>query len=216
MISSQQGLVTQEGFLWGGLSEGHVRFLVGGTMSPRASSAHEAIRLGLLLFAKPGEMFETRCGGRRGFLTDIRGAGANLPLRELIVGRLLSGLSSLPEHDALAGVVRAGTTWACWLAWEKGLPLANILVNGPRETGLKRDVEGDISGQRVILVDNWIKSGASVKTAAEAVRRAGGTVVGVLTIVKEGDPQVGVPIHSAWDLEELLGAARELGHGEEP
>ncbi len=53
--------------------------------------------------------------------------------------------------------------------------------------GLQRRVEGpDVAGRRVLAVEDTSTTGASVLTAIEAVREAGGQVVGVAVIVDRG------------------------------
>ena len=53
--------------------------------------------------------------------------------------------------------------------------------------GMQRQIEGtDVAGRRVVVVEDTSTTGGSVLTAVEAVRAAGGEVVGVAVIVDRG------------------------------
>lgn len=174
----------------------------------KTAATVKAIKAGLLVFAPPGTGFPGRGADSLPFLIDSRGAGTKLELRELVVKGLAAEAAACTPFDVIAGVAKAGTPWGAWLAWAKRLPFANVLLDGPRGSGLQREVEGDVGGRRVALVDNWVRSGASIRQAAEVVKRAGGTPVAVLAIVKTGEPNVGLPVRAIWEIGELLGAAR--------
>lgn len=83
-----------------------------------------------------------------------------------------------------------------------------------KEHGTGRQIEGNFAaGDRVVVVEDVITSGASALTAIAVIRAAGGTVVGVLAVVdrEAGGRQrieaAGVPVVS-------LVSATELGCGQ--
>lgn len=171
----------------------------------------QAINLGLLKFPPPGEFFPGRGGASKHFVIDTRGAGTILPLRRLIVDEMQAIFRALPPFDVLAGIAKSGTVWAAWVAWANDLPFANVLLDGPRSSGLQREVEGDISGRRVLLVDNWMRSGDSFVRAKEVVLRSGGRPVGGITIVRFSEKEIGLPMESIWELKDLLLIAKREG-----
>lgn len=166
-----------------------------------------AVQAGLLVFPPNGGTFPGRGVEPLRFLVDSRGAGANLPLRAMIVEGLCAAAAKSPAFDVVGGVAKAGTIWAAWLAWMEAKPLATVILDGPRSSGLQRQVEGDVAGKRVLLVDNWIRSGVSIDKAADIVAKAGGDPVGVVAIARTGAPPIGLPLQAVWDVEELLAAA---------
>lgn len=137
-------------------------------------SAGDAVRAGLLHFPASGVSLPGRKAGVKDYVINTRGAGALLELRGLIVTALSATALEAPAFDTVGGVAKAGTAWGAWLAWAMDKPFANILLDGPRASGLRREVEGDVAGRRVLIVDNWARSGASLRAAATVVERAGG------------------------------------------
>jgi orotate phosphoribosyltransferase len=172
-------------------------------LSPKA-----AVDAGLLVLAPAGTCFPARDNRPLPFIIDSRGAGTNLSLRAMIVDGLTSCLPDLPAFDVIAGMSKAGTTWAAWLAWSQNQPYATVHLDGPRNSGLQRSVEGDVSGKRVLLIDNWFRRGASVEKAVEIMKRAGATPVAALAIVTDGEAEVdGVALAAVWHIDQLLDAA---------
>ena len=61
---------------------------------------------------------------------------------------------------------------------------AFVIRKAPKDHGMGRQVEGpDVSGKRVIVLDDTSTTGASPLTAARALEKAGATVVAVATVV---------------------------------
>jgi orotate phosphoribosyltransferase len=61
---------------------------------------------------------------------------------------------------------------------------AFVVRKATKQHGMQRLIEGiEVSGQRVLAVDDTSTTGASVLAAVEALREAGATVVGVATVV---------------------------------
>lgn len=175
------------------------------------SKTRKALELGLLRFPPAGEFFPARGGGRKLFLTDTRGAGVKLALRKLIVEEMRERLSAFNSFDVVGGLAKSGTMWGAWLSWICELPFANVLLSGPRASGLQREVEGDVTGKRVLLIDNWIQSGSTIRKGQDVIQRAGGTAEGVLVIVRFKKGDLGIPVEAIWELEELLNAAVDEG-----
>lgn len=178
-----------------------------------SASANAAVLLGLLKFAPAGQVFP----GRRGasgvpVLADVRGALSNVPLRNLIVDELAAVLATaFPGAEMVAGVAKAGICWAAMLADRIGLPAAVVNLDGPRASGLQREVEGDIAGRRVVLVDNLIGLGGSLQQAAKVTGNGGGHVIGAMTIIADPGASLDFEIRSLWTQRELIDAAFDVG-----
>ena len=64
---------------------------------------------------------------------------------------------------------------------------AFVVRKEAKEHGMQRKIEGpDVTGRRVLVVEDTSTTGGSVLTAVRAVREAGATVVGVATVVDRG------------------------------
>ncbi|MCK5927780.1 MAG: phosphoribosyltransferase [Nocardioides sp.] len=109
-------------------------------------------------------------------VVDTRGLGTR-PAVEALVSATIASNATDAEVSLLAGVANSGTVWASLAARAAGLPHCNVLVDGPRAKGLGRRVEpDDIAGHTVALVDNWVSSGSSLRTARRVVESLGATV----------------------------------------
>jgi orotate phosphoribosyltransferase len=63
----------------------------------------------------------------------------------------------------------------------------------PKGHGTERLIEGNFrAGDSVVVIEDVITTGGSAERAAEAVRREGGTVIGVLAVVDRGEGGRGV------------------------
>jgi orotate phosphoribosyltransferase len=81
--------------------------------------------------------------------------------------------------------------------WDFADPVATAIMHAPgrpidafvvrkavKTYGMQRQIEGfDVSGRRVLVVEDTSTTGASPLAAVQAVREAGGDVVGVATVV---------------------------------
>jgi orotate phosphoribosyltransferase len=177
------------------------------------ASANAAVRLNLLRFAAPGTLFPGRNGAPgSSVLADIRGALSNVALRTIILEQLGAVLAeNFANADVVAGVAKAGISWASMLADRAAVSAAVVNLDGPRASGLRREVEGDVTGRRVVLIDNLIALGGSLRRAAGIVSGAGGSVVGALTIVADPGAPLEFAVHSLWTQRELVDAAFDVG-----
>lgn len=180
-------------------------------------SAHtkEALAQGIMRFPRDGEVIIGRRGIPKKYLLDVRGAGTNLELRQLIVTELIKKLGLFSGFSTVGGVAKSGTMWGAWVAWQMQKPFANILPEA-RSSGLKRDVEGEVEGRDVILIDNWVRTGDSMRKAIETCQGNGGRVVGVAGIASAEGVDFSIPFVTIWKINELLEAALQLGLINEP
>ncbi|MFP4636883.1 MAG: adenine phosphoribosyltransferase [Spirochaetaceae bacterium] len=101
------------------------------------------------------------------------------------------------ELDAVAAIDARGFVFAAPLAYERGLPLILVRKNGklPGPTYRKKfaleygedEVEvhkSDVqSGQRVIIVDDLIATGGTLRATADILTEAGAVVQGIFAII---------------------------------
>ncbi|WP_036922585.1 orotate phosphoribosyltransferase [Propionicicella superfundia] len=110
--------------------------------------------------------------------------GAAAPL----VGRVMRDLVADLEFEAVGGLTLGADPVALAMlhaAAAEGRRLDAFVVRKEAKShGLQRRIEGTpVAGRRVLLVEDTSTTGGSVLTAAEAVREAGGQIVGVAVIV---------------------------------
>ena len=102
-------------------------------------------------------------------------------IREEVVTLLMdkvSRLCILKEVDVIVGVSTGGIPWASWLALTLGKRMAYVrdVLKGH---GTRKQVEGRVLyGDRAIVVDDMITTGASAADAVLALREECGAVVG--------------------------------------
>ncbi len=118
------------------------------------------------------------------------------------------------DVDAVGGLTLGADPVATALlhaAASRGLELdACVVRKESKAHGLQRRVEGpDVSGKRVVAVEDTSTTGGSVLTAVEALREAGATVVAVAVIVdrdtgaREKIEAEGLPYLYLYNLQEL-------------
>jgi len=108
-----------------------------------------------------------------------------------LVGELMfDALDALPRCEAVAGVELGGCPLASavsLVSWVRGRPLPAFYVRKEtKDHGSRRLVEGDraiISGMPVVILEDVVTTGGSTLKAAEKLRLAGVTVVGVVALV---------------------------------
>jgi len=105
-----------------------------------------------------------------------------------LVGRVMLELTKGWEYDAVGGLTLGADPVALSMlhaAAAQGRELDAFVVRKAEKThGLQRRIEGpDVRGRRVLAVEDTSTTGGSVLTAVEALREAGGEVVGVAVIV---------------------------------
>jgi orotate phosphoribosyltransferase len=88
--------------------------------------------------------------------------------------------------DVIAGVATAGIPQGVLVAQELGLPFAYVRAKA-KEHGTGSLIEGEIhEGQRVVLVEDLISTGKSSLAAVAALREAGLSVAGLVSIFTYG------------------------------
>ncbi|MEU7422373.1 orotate phosphoribosyltransferase [Streptomyces sp. NPDC040750] len=132
-----------------------------------------------------------------------------------LVGQVLLDLTADLEFDAVGGLTMGADPVAASMlhaAAARGRKLdAFVVRKAAKAHGMQRRVEGpDITGRRVLVVEDTSTTGGSPLTAVEAVREAGAEVVAVATIVDRAtgaaekiEAGAGVPYRFAFSKDEL-------------
>lgn len=129
-----------------------------------------------------------------------------------LVGRVMLDATQTLEYDAVGGLTLGADPVATAMlhaAAVRGRRLDAFVVRKEGKAhGLQRRVEGpDVTGRRVLAVEDTSTTGASVLTAVSALRDAGAHVTGVAVIVdrgaREAVEQADLPYLAAYDLADL-------------
>lgn len=136
--------------------------------------------------------------------------GAAAPL----VGEVMLDLADGLDFAAVGGLTLGADPVAVAMlhaAPHRGQRLdAFVVRKGEKQHGLRRQIEGpDVTGRRVLAVEDTSTTGASVLTAVDALRRAGADVVAVAVIVdrdtgaRERVEAAGLEYRAAYGLADL-------------
>lgn len=88
-----------------------------------------------------------------------------------------------PETDRIAGPELGGVALAAAVSLAVGLPFV-IVKKSSKAYGTARIVEGELhAGERLVIVEDVITSGAQAIHAARQVERSGGHVLAVLAVI---------------------------------
>jgi orotate phosphoribosyltransferase len=131
-----------------------------------------------------------------------------------LVGRVMLGLTQDWEYDAVGGLTMGADPVATAMlhaAAAQGRRLDAFVVRKEAKAhGLQRRIEGpDVTGRRVLVLEDTSTTGGSPLTALQAVREAGATPVGVAVIADRATGAAekieaeGVPYRFAYSLEDL-------------
>ena len=126
-----------------------------------------------------------------------------------LVGAVMNEVTADWEYNAVGGLTLGADPVAVAMLHTSKEPLDAFVVRKSEKThGLQRRIEGpDVSGRRVLAVEDTSTTGGSVLTAVDALREAGADVVGVAVIVDRGAGETieaaGIPYRAAYTLADL-------------
>ncbi|ORB85224.1 orotate phosphoribosyltransferase [Mycobacterium kansasii] len=123
-------------------------------------------------------------GKQADYYVDLRRATLHHRASALI-GRLMRELTADWDYALVGGLTLGADPVATAVMHAPGRPIDAFVVRKSAKThGLQRIIEGsEVSGQRVLVVEDTSTTGNSALTAVSAVQDAGGEVVGVATVV---------------------------------
>jgi orotate phosphoribosyltransferase len=155
--------------------------------------------------------FVLSSGQRADWYVDLRRILLNGRLAPL-AGRVMLDLTWDLGYDAVGGLTMGADPVATAImhaAAGRGTPVdAFVVRKKEKEHGTQRRIEGpDVTGRRVLAVEDTSTTGTSPLTAVDALREAGAEVVGVAVLVDRGARENvtgrGLPFRAAYDLSEL-------------
>jgi len=128
-----------------------------------------------------------------------------------LIGGLIRQLTGDWEYAAVGGLTLGADPVATAVMHAPGRPIDAFVVRKSVKThGMQRLIEGpDISGRRVLVVEDTSTTGASALTAVRAAQDAGAQVAGVVTVVDratgaaEAIEAAGLPYRSVLGLADL-------------
>jgi orotate phosphoribosyltransferase len=151
-------------------------------------------------------------GQRADYYVDLRRTSLHHAAAPLI-GRVMVDLTADLEYDAVGGLTLGADPVATAMlhaAAARGRKLdAFVVRKAGKAHGLQRRIEGpDVSGRRVLAVEDTSTTGGSVLTAVAALREAGADVVAVAVIVERGAAEAieaaGLEYRYAYTAKDLL------------
>lgn len=121
------------------------------------------------------------------------------------------------NFDRIAGVPIAGIPFASQIAYNLRKPFLYVRKD-IKQYGRERRVEGIlISGNKVLIVDDLLTTGLTLKNAVDAVRAEGGIVTDIVVFLdrEEGGKQLlesdGVKVHALLKMSEVAKTLFEVG-----
>jgi orotate phosphoribosyltransferase len=123
----------------------------------------------------------------------------------------------LKNFDRIAGIPLAGIPFASQIAYNLKKPFLYVRKD-IKLHGRERRVEGIlVSGEKVLLIDDLLTTGLTLKNAAEVVRAEGGVVSDAVAFLdrEEGGKQLleqsGVKVHPLLNISEIANTLFEIG-----
>ncbi|HOZ52318.1 MAG TPA: orotate phosphoribosyltransferase [Chitinophagaceae bacterium] len=94
--------------------------------------------------------------------------------------------TEFPDADVIAGVATAGIPHGALIADLLSLPFIYVRSK-PKEHGMGNQIEGVLEpGQKVVVIEDLISTGKSSMEAVEAIKAAGGEVIGLCSVFTYG------------------------------
>jgi len=165
------------------------------------------------LAVKRGDFILTS-GKKATFYIDLRAVSLDHRVAPLIGDVMVEMLAEFPEAELVGGLTMGADPIATSImhrAVIAGRDLdAFVVRKEPKDHGMGKQVEGpDVSGKKVIVVEDTSTTGGSPLKAIEAVEKAGATVVAVAVVVdrdtgaKQIIEEAGYPYRAALGLADL-------------
>jgi orotate phosphoribosyltransferase len=129
-----------------------------------------------------------------------------------LAGRVLLNATADLSYEAVGGLTLGADPVATAMmhaAANRGTPIDAFVVRKTEKThGLQRRIEGpDVTGRRVLALEDTSTTGSSVLTAVEVLEAAGADVVGVAVLVDRGARHKvvsrGLPYVAVYEMDEL-------------
>ena len=188
------------------------------TASPGRAAAEALLSIGAVSFVP-----ESPVTFKSGLVSPVYCDGRKLPFAPSAWHTVISGLEQMIadqqiDFDVLGGIETAGIPHSAALSFAIERP-SIFIRKAAKEHGLKRRVEGgDVTGLRVLLVEDVVTTGGSSLSGVEALRSEGAIVEDCLAILRYDFAnaaarfaEAGVRLHTLTSFEDLLECAEETG-----
>ncbi len=128
-------------------------------------------------------------------------------------------MENFRDAEVIAGVATGAIAQGALVADLLGLPYVYIRST-PKDHGLENLIEGNLKpGQKVVVIEDLISTGKSSLKAVEAVRNAGGKVIGMAALFTYGFPvaeqnfrDAGVKLLTLSNYNAMIQAALKTGY----
>ncbi|HEY1031174.1 MAG TPA: orotate phosphoribosyltransferase [Flavipsychrobacter sp.] len=125
-------------------------------------------------------------------------------------------LEHFPDAEVIAGVATAGIAHGVMAADLLKLPFIYVRSK-PKEHGMGNQIEGHMEpGKKVVVVEDLVSTGKSSLQAVDAIRAAGGEVIGMCALFTYGFnaaadafEKAGVPLYTISNYSALMEVAEE-------
>ena len=169
---------------------------------------------------QPSNPFTWASGWKSPIYCDNRKALSYSEVRTFIkmqFARLVAEIYS--DVDVIAGVATGAIAQGALVADLLNKPFIYVR-SSPKGHGLENLIEGDMKpGQKVVVIEDLISTGGSSLKAVDAIRRAGGEVLGMLAIftygfktAEDNFAQSNVELTALSDYDTLIQVASQTGY----
>lgn len=167
----------------------------------------------------PAQPFTWASGWKSPIYCDNRTVLSYPYIRDYIKSELCNTVfETFPDAAVIAGVATAGVPHGAMVADQLKLPFIYVRSK-PKEHGMGNRIEGVLQpGQSVVVVEDLISTGKSSLEAVQAIRDAGGEVIGLVSIFNYGFDvavkafeRAGVPFRSLSNYSAMIELAVEKG-----
>ncbi len=169
---------------------------------------------------QPDSPFTWASGWLSPFYCDNRKTLSYPDLRSLIRDSLCKLIEDeFPNFDTVAGVATGAIAQGALVADKLQKPFIYVR-SAPKDHGMSNLIEGHLEpNSQIIVVEDLISTGGSSLKAAEALRKAGCEVVGMVAsftygfpVAEEAFDKAGVKLKTLTDYSSMLAVARHIGY----
>lgn len=155
-------------------------------MSIKVQVAKELLRI-QAVFLRPNEPFIWASGIKSPVYCDNRLILSDPAARDIVENAIADTVkTAYPECEILMGTATAGIAHAAIAAHILGLPMGYVR-SGAKDHGRNNRIEGKLEpGSKVVIIEDLISTAGSAVETAEALREAGGEVLGIVSIFTYG------------------------------
>lgn len=137
-----------------------------------------------------GREFTLSTGAQSGFYFDLKAATLDGECLNLIVDEVLERIYLLPEIPTAIGGLTIGadfvTSAVVAQAYRVGHPTVSgsIVRKEPKKHGTRNKIENELpEGTKIVVIDDVITTGRSIRDACNEFREAGYQIVGIIALV---------------------------------